>query len=44
MARPVTRFTCSQCGHESAKWLGRCPGCEEWNTLTEEATASGGRA
>src|SRR5262249_45011496 len=23
-------------GHESAKWLGRCPGCETWNTLVEE--------
>jgi DNA repair protein RadA/Sms len=44
MARPVTRFTCSQCGHVSAKWLGRCPGCEEWNTLTEEPPAAGGRA
>ena len=29
-------FVCSQCGHESAKWHGRCPGCEEWNTLAEE--------
>src|SRR5256714_4748853 len=29
-------FVCTQCGHESAKWHGRCPGCEEWNTLAEE--------
>src|SRR4051812_37876456 len=29
-------FVCAQCGHESAKWHGRCPGCEEWNTLAEE--------
>ncbi|MEA2442612.1 MAG: hypothetical protein QOH76_4036, partial [Thermoleophilaceae bacterium] len=35
MARS-TSFVCSQCGHESAKWHGRCPGCEEWNTLAEE--------
>ena len=31
-----TIFTCSACGHESAKWHGRCPGCGEWNTLVEE--------
>ena len=33
---PSTLFVCAQCGHESAKWHGRCPGCEEWNTLAEE--------
>src|SRR4051795_1812411 len=36
MASRSTVFVCSQCGHESAKWHGRCPGCEEWNTLVEE--------
>src|SRR5207302_3176900 len=30
---------CSECGHESAGWLGRCPGCGEWNTLVEERAA-----
>jgi DNA repair protein RadA/Sms len=35
MARS-TVYVCAQCGHESAKWHGRCPGCEEWNTLVEE--------
>jgi DNA repair protein RadA/Sms len=35
MARSAV-FVCAQCGHESAKWHGRCPGCEEWNTLVEE--------
>lgn len=47
MARPTTLFICSQCTFESAKWLGQCPGCGEWNTLAEEkrATAAGnGRA
>jgi DNA repair protein RadA/Sms len=29
-------FVCAHCGHESAKWHGRCPGCEEWNTMAEE--------
>jgi hypothetical protein len=42
MARPVTLHVCSQCGHESAKWLGRCPGCGEWNTLVEEAAPAPG--
>src|SRR4051795_9124392 len=36
MASRSTVFVCTQCGHESAKWHGRCPGCEEWNTLAEE--------
>jgi DNA repair protein RadA/Sms len=29
-------FVCSQCGNESPKWHGRCPGCGEWNTMVEE--------
>lgn len=29
-------FFCSNCGHESPKWLGRCPICSEWNTFVEE--------
>lgn len=31
-----TVFVCSECGHQSAKWFGQCPGCGEWNTLNEE--------
>src|SRR5690348_2371807 len=31
-----TLFVCSQCGNESPKWHGRCPGCGEWNTMVEE--------
>jgi len=30
-------YKCSSCGHEEAKWLGRCPECGEWNTLVETA-------
>lgn len=37
MPRSATVFVCSACGQESAKWHGRCPGCEEWSTLVEEA-------
>lgn len=32
-------FICSECGYESAKWLGKCPGCNAWNTLEEEIVA-----
>ena len=33
-------FFCQNCGHESAKWMGQCPGCKEWNTFVEEAVSS----
>lgn len=29
-------YICSECGYESPKWYGKCPGCGEWNTLNEE--------
>jgi DNA repair protein RadA/Sms len=31
-----TLFVCQQCGHQSAKWLGKCPDCNAWNSLQEE--------
>lgn len=38
-------YFCSNCGHESPKWMGKCPGCGEWNTFVEEkvASSSGGK-
>ena len=36
MAKTKTIFVCSECGYESPKWLGKCPGCGQWNTLVEE--------
>ena len=36
MAKAKLRFICQECGSDSPKWLGRCPGCGEWNTLVEE--------
>jgi DNA repair protein RadA/Sms len=36
MAKNKTVFFCQNCGYESAKWLGKCPACGEWNTFTEE--------
>lgn len=35
-----TLYLCQQCGHESPKWLGRCPSCGQWNTLVEETRAT----
>ena len=36
MAKVKTKFFCQSCGHESPKWAGKCPNCEEWNTFVEE--------
>jgi DNA repair protein RadA/Sms len=36
MSKIKTAFFCNNCGYESAKWLGKCPSCEQWNTFTEE--------
>ncbi|PIC63522.1 DNA repair protein RadA [Sporosarcina sp. P13] len=36
MAKRKSKFMCRSCGYESPKWMGRCPGCGEWNTMDEE--------
>jgi DNA repair protein RadA/Sms len=36
MAKVNTAFFCSNCGYESAKWVGKCPSCGTWNTFVEE--------
>nr|MBP6316366.1 DNA repair protein RadA [Chitinophagaceae bacterium] len=36
MAKQKTTFFCQQCGAESAKWQGKCPSCNAWNTIVEE--------
>ena len=36
MGKSKTIFFCKECGYESAKWLGQCPGCKQWDTFTEE--------
>lgn len=38
----VNIFYCGECGYESAKWLGQCPGCREWNTFVEEPAVKKG--
>ncbi|MBN8210756.1 DNA repair protein RadA [Bacillus sp. NTK071] len=36
MAKKKTKFMCQDCGYESPKWMGKCPGCHQWNTMVEE--------
>ena len=36
MTKAKTHFVCQSCGYQVPKWLGRCPGCQEWNTFIEE--------
>ncbi len=41
MSKTKTAFFCSNCGQESAKWVGKCPSCQEWNTFVEEVIVKG---
>jgi len=36
VSKTKTSFFCGNCGHESPKWVGKCPSCGQWNTFTEE--------
>lgn len=36
MTKPKTVFVCQNCGYRSLRWLGRCPDCNQWNSLVEE--------
>lgn len=36
MAKKTAVYFCQSCGYESAKWMGQCPGCKEWNSFVEE--------
>lgn len=36
MAKRHTKYVCQECGYSSPKWMGKCPGCQQWNTLHEE--------
>ena len=35
MSKAKTEFVCQECGQRAAKWMGRCPGCNAWNTMVE---------
>jgi DNA repair protein RadA/Sms len=39
MSKPRSVFVCQHCGVQQTRWLGRCPDCQEWNTLVEERVA-----
>ena len=39
MKAPKTVYICAECGHKSAKWLGKCPTCGAWNSFEEETDA-----
>ncbi len=39
MAKKNTVFFCKECGYESSKWMGQCPGCRAWNSFVEEPVA-----
>ncbi len=49
MPKTVTKFVCQSCGHESPRWVGKCPECNDWNSFQEEVqvhqkpSASAGR-
>ena len=40
MAKNSYMYFCSECGYESSKWMGQCPGCKAWNTFVEEKVSS----
>ncbi|MCK6649529.1 MAG: AAA family ATPase, partial [Bacteroidia bacterium] len=41
MAKLKTTYFCQNCGAQSAKWIGKCPSCNEWNTYVEEVVEKG---
>ena len=41
MAKAKQMYFCQECGYESAKWQGQCPGCKSWNTFVEEKLVVG---
>ncbi|MBD5473569.1 MAG: DNA repair protein RadA [Lachnospiraceae bacterium] len=41
--KSATIFFCQNCGYESAKWMGQCPGCHQWNTFVEETISTAGK-
>ncbi|MHC1739015.1 MAG: DNA repair protein RadA [Ignavibacteriaceae bacterium] len=43
MSKIKTKYICSNCGFESIKWIGKCPDCQNWNSLVEEQYETGKR-
>ncbi len=44
MAKTRSAYFCQSCGYESAKWLGKCPSCNQWNTFVEEIIEKGNQS
>src|SRR3954449_1587958 len=42
MAKPAVQFACSECGYTAGRWFGKCPGCDAFGTLVEEAPPAAG--
>lgn len=42
MSKKKSKFVCQECGYETPKWMGRCPGCGSWNSMVEEQASKGG--
>ncbi|MFI5152647.1 MAG: DNA repair protein RadA [Chitinophagales bacterium] len=43
MSKIKTAFFCSHCGYESTKWVGKCPNCNQWNSMVEEVISKDNR-
>ncbi len=43
MAKDKIVYFCKECGFESSKWMGQCPGCHAWNTFSEEKVTTSGK-
>ncbi len=43
MARTERSFRCSECGYVSRTWAGKCPSCQEWGSVVEEAAPQASR-
>ena len=44
MAKEKTAYVCSECGYDSAKWMGKCPACGQWDTFKEVRLAPAGKS
>src|SRR4051812_6951054 len=40
MAKAAVKFACSECGYTAGRWFGKCPGCDQFGTLLEEAEST----
>lgn len=42
MTKKRVMYLCQECGYDSPRWMGKCPGCGSWNTMVEEVINAGG--